>query len=74
MLRIFIGLVVPFVGVIGLLPVVTSTDLTVYGIPFAYLWITAWFFLTSGCLFACWKIFDERPVLPDHQNDVMKAD
>jgi len=74
MLKIFIGLIVPFVGVIGLLPVVTSTDFTVHGIPFAYLWITAWFFLTSGCLFACWKIFDERAVPAVHQNDMTQAD
>jgi len=24
------------------------------------MWIFAWFVLTSGCLFACWMLFDRH--------------
>ncbi|PLZ02142.1 hypothetical protein CY652_12265 [Burkholderia sp. WAC0059] len=61
MLRILIGFVVPYLGVIAALPVVAKVDATVFGIPFAYAWIFAWFFITSGCLWTCWRLFDRKP-------------
>lgn len=44
----------------GLLPWVAAQDRYVLGVPFIFMWIFAWFVLTSGCLFACWMLFDRR--------------
>lgn len=60
MLRVLIGLVLPFVGVIGLLPVVNGVAWTLWNIPFLYLWIFAWFILTFICLGICWLRFDRH--------------
>jgi hypothetical protein len=60
MLRILIGLVVPYLGVIGLLPWVASQDFYILGIPFIYAWMFAWFVFTSGCLMLCWQLFDKH--------------
>ncbi len=60
MLRVFIGLVVPYFGVIGLLPFANSVTWTLWNIPFLYLWVFAWFFLTSACLAICWFCFDRH--------------
>lgn len=60
MLKLLIGLGVPYVGVLGLLPWVASVDTVVLGVPFIYAWMFAWFFLTSVCMLICWRCFD-RP-------------
>lgn len=60
MLRVLIGLVLPFVGVIGMIPVVNGVTWTLWNIPFLYLWIFAWFILTSVCLAVCWFRFDRH--------------
>jgi hypothetical protein len=59
MLKVLIGLVLPFVGVVGMLPWVASNDIYVLGIPFIYAWIFGWFVLTSVCLQLCWVLFDK---------------
>ena len=58
MFRGFIGLGIPYIAVIGLLPWVASVDRFVFGVPFIYMWIFIWFVLTSGCLSAVWYLFD----------------
>jgi hypothetical protein len=60
MLKLFIGIGIPFIGVIGLLPWVASVDRSVFGVPFIYAWIFAWFVLTSLCLQICWHVFDRH--------------
>ncbi|WP_028207087.1 DUF3311 domain-containing protein [Paraburkholderia nodosa] len=61
MLRYLIGIGLPFLGVIGALPwVAAQQDRYVFGVPFIYAWIFAWFLVTSGCLFACWHFFDRH--------------
>jgi hypothetical protein len=60
MLKFLIGLGIPYIGVIGLLPWVASHDTYVFGIPFIYAWMFAWFVLTSGCLMLCWQLFDKH--------------
>jgi hypothetical protein len=63
MLRFLIGVGLPYLGVIGMLPWVAADQRYVFGIPFLYMWIFMWFLLTSGCLFVCWQVFDRhRPV------------
>ncbi|MCA7082145.1 DUF3311 domain-containing protein [Cupriavidus cauae] len=60
MLKLFIGLGIPYLGVIGLLPWVASVERFVLGVPFIYAWIFAWFVLTSGCMLLCWLLFDRH--------------
>lgn len=60
MLRFLIGLGLPFIGVIGLLPWAASNDSYVFGVPFIYAWIFGWFVLTSICLALCWVLFDKK--------------
>ncbi|WP_434111531.1 DUF3311 domain-containing protein [Paraburkholderia caffeinilytica] len=60
MLKFLIGIGIPYIGVIGLLPWVASVDRYVLGVPFIYAWIFAWFVLTSLCLQVCWRLFDRR--------------
>ena len=60
MLRYLIGIGIPYLGVIGVLPWAAAQDRYVLGVPFIFMWIFAWFVLTSGCLFACWMLFDRR--------------
>jgi hypothetical protein len=56
--RLIIGLVIPFVAVVGLLPLANDISWTVWEIPFLYIWMFAWFILTAGCLAVCWFCFD----------------
>ena len=60
MLKFLIGIGIPYIGVIGLLPWVASVDRYVFGVPFIYAWIFTWFVLTSGCLLLCWRLFDRH--------------
>jgi Protein of unknown function (DUF3311) len=60
MLKLFIGLGIPYIGVIGLLPWVASVDKFVLGVPFIYAWLFTWFILTSGCLLVCWRFYDRH--------------
>ena len=60
MLRVIIGLVVPFIAVVVMLPWVNAVTFTWYNIPFVYLWVFAWFILTTLCLGICWFAFDRK--------------
>ena len=60
MLKVLIGLGIPYIAVIGLLPWVASVDRFVFGVPFIYMWIFIWFVLTSGCMYAVWYLFDRH--------------
>jgi hypothetical protein len=60
MLRVFIGLGVPFIAVVAMLPLVNEVSFTLFNIPFLYLWMFAWFILTSACLGTCWLCFDRH--------------
>jgi hypothetical protein len=62
MLRVMIGLVIPVIAVVFLLPLVNSVQWTLWNIPFVYLWIFAWFILTSVCLAICWFCFDRHRI------------
>ncbi|SAL84851.1 hypothetical protein AWB74_07083 [Caballeronia arvi] len=58
MLKLLIGIGIPYGGVIGLLPWVASAERFVFGVPLVYAWIFSWFVLTSVCLLVCWRMFD----------------
>jgi hypothetical protein len=60
MLRFFIGLGVPFIAIVGMLPVVNKVAFTFFNVPFLYLWMFSWFILSSVCLGICWLCFDRH--------------
>jgi len=61
-LRILIGLGIPFIAIVVMLPLVNEVTFTLFNIPFLYLWMFSWFILTSVCLGICWLCFDRyRP-------------
>lgn len=62
MLRVVIGLVIPVVAVVFLLPVVDRVQWSPWNIPFSYVWIFAWFILTAVCLAICWFCFDRHRI------------
>ena len=71
MVRLIIGLVIPFIAIDLMLPWANSVEFTIYDIPFVYIWMFSWFVLTSVCLMACWLLFDRKrhdgPVDTGHQ-------
>ena len=60
MLRVIIGLGIPFTAIVILLPFINMIQFTIWNIPFLYLWLFAWFVLTSVCLAVCWFGFDRH--------------
>jgi hypothetical protein len=60
MLRTAIGLGIPFSAVVLALPYVNTFEFTLFNIPALYLWMFAWFILTSACLCTCWLLFDRH--------------
>ena len=57
---IALGLGVPVIGVLGMLPFISGTSVSVIGIPLLYFWMFLWFPLTSVCLWICWLVFDRE--------------
>lgn len=57
---ILVGLVVPFVAVVGGVAVLGGSGATVAGMPVVYFWMFAWFVLTTVCLAASWFLFDRH--------------
>ena len=57
---LLVGLVIPFVAVVGGVAVLGRSELSVAGIPVVYFWMFLWFVLTTVCLGASWYLFDRR--------------
>lgn len=57
---VLVGLVVPFVAVVGGVAVLGRSEFSVAGIPIVYFWVFLWFVLTSVCLAASWYLFDRK--------------
>jgi hypothetical protein len=66
---VVIGLVVPFVAVVGGVAVLGGSRALVLGIPMVYFWIFLWFFLTSACLAASWYFFDSEVFAEDEATE-----
>jgi hypothetical protein len=47
---------VPFIGMLGLLPIVNRVTPYVLGVPFILFWIVMWVLLTSGIMFIIFKL------------------
>ena len=58
-----IGLGIPAIGVLVVLPLLANTSVTVFGMPLLFAWIFLMFPLTSLCLWIAWRI-DE----PDYRD------
>lgn len=58
MLRILIGLIVPFIGIVVLLPWVNGVKWAPLNLPFLYWWMFLWFIISTVCLLVCWFGFD----------------
>lgn len=69
-LSFVIGLGVPFVSILGVLPFTGSLHTSVLGFPFIYFWIFLWFPLTSVCLWISWYAFDRHR----YQEDVVREE
>jgi len=55
-----VGLVIPFVAVVGGVAVLGRFEFRVVGIPIVYFWVFLWFVLTTVCLAASWYLFDRK--------------
>ena len=60
MIKLFIGLGVPFIAVDLMIPWANSVELKIFDIPFVFIWLFSWFVLTSLCLLTCWFLFDRH--------------
>ncbi|MGM0922239.1 MAG: DUF3311 domain-containing protein [Bacillota bacterium] len=47
---------VPFIGMLGLLPIVNRVTPYVLGVPFILFWIVMWVLLTSGIMLLIFKL------------------
>lgn len=57
---ILVGLVIPFVGVVGGVAFLSQSRFLILGMPAVYFWVFLWFILTSICLAASWHFFDRK--------------
>jgi hypothetical protein len=57
---VLIGLVVPFVAVVGGVALLGRAQSLVMGIPIVFFWVFLWFVLTTLCLATSWYLFDRR--------------
>jgi uncharacterized membrane protein len=55
---VLVGLVVPFVAVVGGVAVLGGSQSLVMGFPIVFFWVFLWFGLTTVCLAASWYLFD----------------
>jgi hypothetical protein len=55
---VVVGLVIPFVAVVGGIAVLGRSETVVLGMPLVYFWVFLWFVLTTLCLAASWHFFD----------------
>ena len=57
---VLIGLVIPFVAVIGGVAILGRSQSLIMGIPVVYGWVFLWFVLTTLCLATSWYLFDRK--------------
>ncbi len=66
---VLIGLVIPFVAVVGGVAILGRSELLVAGMPIVYFWVFLWFILTSACLAASWYFFDREDFEEEEANE-----
>jgi hypothetical protein len=55
---VVVGLVIPFVAVVGGVAGLGRSEAMVLGLQLVYFWVFLWFVLTTLCLAASWYLFD----------------
>ncbi|WP_153733399.1 DUF3311 domain-containing protein [Sporosarcina obsidiansis] len=64
-LNVLIGLIIPFVGVIGGIVIFRNSEQFVLGFPILYFWMFLWFVLTTVCISLSWHFFDRHEIEVD---------
>ncbi|WP_425825073.1 DUF3311 domain-containing protein [Streptomyces fractus] len=64
---LWLGLGVPAFALLVVMPLLANTDVYVAGIPLLFLWVFAWFPLTSLCLKLAWRM-DQKDYPEDTPN------
>lgn len=62
---ILIGMIIPFAAIVGVLPFIASSDISIMGFPIIYFWIFLWLPLTSLCLLLSWMLYDRHNLKGD---------
>lgn len=62
---ILIGMILPFVAIVGVLPFIASSNTSIMGFPIIYFWIFLWLPLTSLCLWVSWMLYDRHNLKRD---------
>lgn len=57
---LIVGLGIPVVAIMVVLPILSGSKITIAGLPFIYFWLFLWFPLTTICLFLSWMISDRH--------------
>ncbi len=69
---VVIGLVLPVIGVLVILPLLANTQIHVFGMPLLFVWMFLMFPITSLCLWLAWRIdephYREEPRQPSEEN------
>ena len=66
---VLVGLVIPFVAVVGGVALLGRSEIMVAGMPIVYFWVFLWFVLTSVCLAASWYFFDRKDFEDEEANE-----
>ncbi|MGJ8525733.1 hypothetical protein LMG33818_001480 [Halomonadaceae bacterium LMG 33818] len=60
MLKVIIGLIVPFIAMVVLLPCINHLQWAPLAIPMLYWWLIMCCLLATACLMICWFCFDRN--------------
>lgn len=71
---VLIGLVIPFVAVVGGVAFLGRSELLIAGMPIVYFWVFLWFILTSVCLAASWHFFDRGDFEEEEANEERRGE
>jgi hypothetical protein len=66
---LIVGLAIPVLAIMVVLPILSGSRITVAGLPFIYFWLFLWFPLTTVCLYLSWIISDRHHYKDHHYKD-----
>ena len=69
---LIIGLGLPAIGVLVIMPLLANTSIHVLGLPLLFVWIFLMFPLTSLCLWLAWRI--DEPYYRDARTRTVKEE
>jgi hypothetical protein len=71
---VLVGLVIPFVAVVGGVAFLGRSEIMVAGMPIVYFWVFLWFILTSVCLAASWYFFDREDFEDEEETEERRGE